>query len=626
MIFADQAWTRSERVAEHVKSHNSIKASFNKTLPEQAHSANSYAIVIGISKYQDSSLAYLSTAKRDAEAFTAWLHTKAGGQLIPENIELLTNENASLSQIIQAINTQAAKCLTGDQLILYFAGYTGSVFSSNQLSDDLLFYDTPVSLLQSGSHQLLKYFVQLTQKRKLNYYFVSINYEIGSSQSQINSSLKSGSQSELFNQQFNLLHRKMQDESQRNYKKTLNHHLLHALSGYADLNNNHQVSLRELGTYFRRNLISDETVPGKLSIAASSNKCSLSSGNQLEAQALLEEGSILFPSVFQSEESPRENRMIRALPEDIQRRYQDYIVALKIGRLMPPEDANAYQLYLELIQLDEFENLKSDLRRKLIVALQDETQQAINRYLQSDPEEIIRRKNQPEKYLKYPLYLDLSIQLMEGDHFMANILKAKRNYFEGLNIRQEAALKKDTSLMMLALNLQLKALELVKDAAFIHNELGIIYAWLNIEKLAWQHFELAVFYSPTWSLPYLGMSRLVKDGSPKALKYLRKAIKLNPENCIAYNNLAVYYLDHGHFDEAESALVQSIKLQPKYAESYYNFACLRSLQSDFENSLNLLERALQLGIKDRYLVENDPDLDSLRKTTRFKELMEKYLK
>lgn len=58
----------------------------------------------------------------------------------------------------------------------------------------------------------------------------------------------------------------------------------------------------------------------------------------------------------------------------------------------------------------------------------------------------------------------------------------------------------------------------------------------------------------------------------------------------------------------------------------YDFACMYSLLDDKQQALDFLEKALQSGFCEFVQIGNDTDLDNIRGTERFKQLIEKYKK
>ncbi len=112
------------------------------------------ALIVGISQYQDEEIPNLQFAHNDAEAFATFLKSKAGGALAEENIQLLTNEQATTAQIAAGMDWLIEDSQEGDQAIIYFSGH-GDVETKTALQlGFLLTYDSPPTTYIAGAFPL----------------------------------------------------------------------------------------------------------------------------------------------------------------------------------------------------------------------------------------------------------------------------------------------------------------------------------------------------------------------------------------------------------------------------------------------------------------------------------------
>jgi len=79
-----------------------------------------WAVVIGISNYKDPSL-NLEYADRDAEAFYQFIRSPDGGEFKEENVEFLTNENATVPSLNRAFRKFLKKPGKDDLVVIYLA-------------------------------------------------------------------------------------------------------------------------------------------------------------------------------------------------------------------------------------------------------------------------------------------------------------------------------------------------------------------------------------------------------------------------------------------------------------------------------------------------------------------------
>ncbi len=90
--------------------------------------------------------------------------------------------------------------------------------------------------------------------------------------------------------------------------------------------------------------------------------------------------------------------------------------------------------------------------------------------------------------------------------------------------------------------------------------------------------------------------------------------------------LAIAKMTQGKLDEAEKDLLESRARNPKQPLVAYNLAVLRLKQGRREDALKEFEASFIAGFSYFDKMDQDPDLDSLRKDSRFTELVASYRK
>jgi len=86
--------------------------------------------------------------------------------------------------------------------------------------------------------------------------------------------------------------------------------------------------------------------------------------------------------------------------------------------------------------------------------------------------------------------------------------------------------------------------------------------------------------------------------------------------------LAILYSQKGDYERAMVCLKKILKIRPEDAGAYYNIACMHSLQNDVEESIAWLKKAREKGFKNWDLLKKDKDLENVRGTLFYKELIE----
>ena len=82
-----------------------------------------YAVIIGVSQYQDSNIKDLKYAHADAQLYYDFLRSPQGGSVPEKNISLLLNEKATRGNIIKALNNQFKEAFEEDLVIIYIASH-----------------------------------------------------------------------------------------------------------------------------------------------------------------------------------------------------------------------------------------------------------------------------------------------------------------------------------------------------------------------------------------------------------------------------------------------------------------------------------------------------------------------
>ncbi len=80
-----------------------------------------------------------------------------------------------------------------------------------------------------------------------------------------------------------------------------------------------------------------------------------------------------------------------------------------------------------------------------------------------------------------------------------------------------------------------------------------------------------------------------------ALKFYQKAVELDPNYAVAYNDLGIVYETGGDTSRAEESYLQSIKLQPDYLSPYSNLALVYENKRDFKTAAFYWKKRAELG-------------------------------
>ncbi len=121
------------------------------------------------------------------------------------------------------------------------------------------------------------------------------------------------------------------------------------------------------------------------------------------------------------------------------------------------------------------------------------------------------------------------------------------------------------------------------DDAAIQCELGL--ALLDTKKLpeALVHFRRAAEINPDYGDAHLNIgATLDRFGQPEmALPHCKRAVELLPENKFALFNLGNVWRSLRQLDRASHAFTDATRIDPQFANAYWNDACCRLLAGDF---------------------------------------------
>ncbi len=206
----------------------------------------------------------------------------------------------------------------------------------------------------------------------------------------------------------------------------------------------------------------------------------------------------------------------------------------------------------------------------LVIVFDNKVQEVINQYLKGDEAELERRRyynNSIKNYDVYPKMLSVALKLTAPTEFFYNILQVKLHYFTGVVHRLKLpTIDNHDSLLNLAFTEQQKALALEKHAAYIFNELGILYMAKKQTAEAEKYFLKATSLATKWAIPWANLSYLyaVTGRNETGFTACNKADSLQPGLPCTSNNFGLLNENTGNLLYAEEYYRRSIDLNSRH--------------------------------------------------------------
>lgn len=600
------------------------------------------AVVVGIDQYQDSVFVTSEAARRDAEEYAAFLQSKPGGGMARDQILLLTERDATLARFVAALDWLLE---SREGALLYFAGAAQITAPGGKKEDAALFFhDSPPAPLEGNTFSLRKTEQLLGKNGSLYLLTAAFRQPFlenisgkteppPTDRAAVWEADGKAKQSLFFKKKMpqqppaDLAIEEIRPVAHRG--NSISNQFVGGLIGLADTDGDQIVTAREAISFLKKGPPSDQSLSSDFFYLAASPRDAVLSKVDEKMLADLRSlgGDDLFPPIVHIESMPAEDRLLEKNTPATRRLYEDFILSIKVKNFIPPPtEGNASTLCDSLLKMPELQPIAGQLRRRLAAAMLDDTQQALNAYLNNSAKELDRRRKNPGQYATYAKMLGHADGLLGERHYMHKSLVAKQLYFEGLSARLHFFSKKDTTLLRAALEKQRAALASEPEAAYILNELGVVHLNLGERGEARRQFLAATEFSPAWGIPFVNLSLLSvsEKNWPAARELAIKAVSLAPWNPAGYQLLGFICQNTGELATAESLQLRAIRLGADPAEPEYNLACIAAVQGKKGAALDWLRLALVHGFDDTSKLALDPDLDGLRGLPEWRLLMEKH--
>ena len=169
------------------------------------------------------------------------------------------------------------------------------------------------------------------------------------------------------------------------------------------------------------------------------------------------------------------------------------------------------------------------------------------------------------------------------------------------------------------------ALNLHPNDAESHCALGVILMNQGKVNDAVSHFKEALKIAPDSikARNYLTAASNLSGKIDQDVALLEQKRSKEPDNTDVLKKLSVLYSYHGDNAKALDMLQKLIRLQPGNPDGYYNIACIYAKEKKVDESIEWLTKSIDKGFKNWALIQKDKDLDNLRSTQFYKNLIKR---
>lgn len=562
----------------------------------KAEGGTTWAVVAGISSYQNDGIPKLKYAHRDAEVFARYLQSPAGGGLDNEHLTVLLNEHATGAELANSLFGLIKKVKEGDQVIIYFSGH-GDVEST--LEDQpgyLLCWDSPANVyMGGGTLELddLKKIVKTLALKKSRVLLITDACRAGKLAGSANngSQVAANNMKALFSNEIKILSCQPDQLSQESPdwgggRGVFSFYLMQGLEGKADRDADGKIDLQEIDLFLYDH-VREATQRQQIPVTVGDKAAVIAKVDPavLAARSPASDPNATIGLVPGNDKSIADEKALAANPA-LLAKYNAFKKAIQDGHLLGAGTASAWDLFDRLKNETLLAPFLELMRHNLASALESSAQQAINDYLRSDPVELRKRWSKSDAYENYPEYLAKADELLGPTNPFQNALQARFHYFTGLNYRLRGERTKTPALYKLALAEQLKCTALEPTAAYAYNEIGILERRNDKNNDAIGHFEKAILYSPGWALPWANLCTSYNDieSYGKAEYAGKKAVSLDNNLVLAHYNLAGTYRRTFDLAKAEQHYKTAQQLDPEFADAYFKLGNVYFSQNKYADA------------------------------------------
>ena len=569
---------------------------------------NVYALVIGISKYQDRAdksqkVPDLNYADKDAQLYMTYLNEYCNHFAKNKPIvKKLLNEEATEEAINNKFQELKAKANAGDLVIIYFAGHGDFENLPKGVAGYLLCYDTPKNNIRKGwGMDFIDKDLSDMEKDKIKTIFIADACHAGMLETVDGVRRAKGfnESSIIYDKSIKLLSSDKEQVSSEDRSLCDGHgfftyFLIKGLLGEADRNNNIKVTMNELKNYFggemydRTRDINKTQTP---TIICSDLEFPIGTRepNPSEALNCLLGKESKNNNITYVQSNTKEIDVFTELSSKQKSLHEQILLCLKNKQFFTPKNANAVELYEQLIREKLSATVLTKITFELQFAFKEFAQSLIQKYTENG---------------KIPTYDEFE----KGSDVMRKYLEDKsisqndRKKYESIQVFLEAyAVHRKYSQSKLRMSgneidkiyeENIKRVETIlrknqsdvywNDEAYLHNLLGRLYKVIGNQNKSKIEYSQAANLAPNWVFPKWNLISFEPNSEENIEKKIKKYKAINNQypdfiDCYLSITQLNYSLKIPNYQESKNYLdralakAQELKEDSSMFSSIYNY-------------------------------------------------------
>ncbi|MBK7305033.1 MAG: tetratricopeptide repeat protein [Saprospiraceae bacterium] len=583
---------------------------------------NTYAVVVGISDYQDKDIPDLRFADKDAEAFANFLRSPAGGSLDGDHLKVLTNKDATMGQFAAALDWLWEVSKEGDLAIIYFSGHGDVEKKSITQPGYLLCWDAPSRVYMGGGAFALPMFqdvvTTLSAQNKAKVVVITDACRSGKlAGSSVGGTQVTGSNlARQYANEIKILscqpnEYSIEGEQWGGGRGAFSYNLVNALYGLADGNNDLSVTLQEVGRYLEDHVTAEVAPVSQVPMVLGNRTERLATVDAKLLSALRSGKTSQMQMLSPIETRGMEDEVLASVDTTVRELYRLFKKALKdkvflVPNAREPAIACADAYYERLIVEPKMQRLHSTMARNYAAALQDDAQQTLNEWLKTGQDASLEAANTArlpqkvftEKVMTYPRCLDRAAELLGSKHYMYAALKARKYFFEGYllaNTNQSP----NQELGERVLDLFRQSLAWQPEQPHVYWRMSWVF-WNNIlqpdslEHYAWKAMALHT----NWTTPALEAAMILSNKfhlQDRARPFLVQASRIDSNSAVVLNGWANFNFGEKNFEEAEQQLKKAISKDSTFASPWHNLGYMYNITQRYAEAEMCIKKAIELG-------------------------------